>query len=150
MAVVPARTTSMCRECKWGTTHGGQMCREGTCNTGWISKHYQQAIIWSKPHYSIGPPPSLTPIDTGEVLRTIYRIAGNFHMVQNFEVFADRLAAVKIRTVKIWLVRYTCMRMVCARAKIKTMKFLLKGWQTITRNFAPAKISHSTVNSLKH
>ena len=27
-----------------------------------------------------------------------YRIVGNFHMVQNFTVFADRSAAVKIRT----------------------------------------------------
>ena len=27
-----------------------------------------------------------------------YHIAGNFHMVQNFAFFADRLAAAKIRT----------------------------------------------------
>ncbi len=30
----------------------------------------------------------------------LYRIAGNFHMVQNFAFFADRLGAVKIRTAK--------------------------------------------------
>ena len=29
----------------------------------------------------------------------IYRIAGNFRMVQNFAVFADRSASAKIRTV---------------------------------------------------
>ncbi len=29
-----------------------------------------------------------------------YRIAGNFHMVQIFAVFADRLGATKIRTAK--------------------------------------------------
>ena len=30
-----------------------------------------------------------------------YRIVGNFHMVQNFTVFADRSATVKIKTTKI-------------------------------------------------
>ena len=30
--------------------------------------------------------------------RTLYHIAGNFRMVQNFADFTDRLAAAKIRT----------------------------------------------------
>ena len=40
-------------------------------------------------------------IDAIQNLRILYRIAGNFRMVQNFALFADGLATVKVRTAKV-------------------------------------------------
>ena len=51
-----------------------------------------------------------------------YRIAGNSRMVQIFAVFADRAAAAKIRTAKLWTVHVRIVRMRSDRAKIKTTK----------------------------
>ena len=95
-------------------------------------------------------------------------IAGNFCMVQDFTFLADRSAAAKIRTARIWIGDensdvialhvhvYSIMRTPyygAARSqrpclvtrKLKPQNFLLKGWQKIPWIFAPAKISRYTV-----
>ena len=65
---------------------------------------------------------------------TRYLIAGNFHMVQNFAVFVDRSAAAKIRTMKFLSLssaNYGLSVGVSHQStsvKLRTTKFLLKGW----------------------
>ena len=70
-------------------------------------------------------------------------------MVQNFTFFADRSAAAKIKTAKIWtggeIVIKHCGAMSAQRWRSVTRK--LKGWQSIPRKFAPMKISRYTVLS---
>ena len=79
----------------------------------------------------------------------MYRVAGTFRMVQNFAVFADRSAATKIRTTNFSSACFMDYWWVWSRqsasAKLRTTKFLLKGWEAIPRNFAPAKISRYTI-----
>ena len=48
-------------------------------------------------------------------------------MVQTFALFADRSAAAKIRTAKLWMVHVCIVRMRSDRAKIKTTKISSKG-----------------------
>ena len=75
----------------------------------------------------------------------VYRIAGNFRMVQNFTLFVDRSAVAKVRTTKYWMA--STVRMwwwVCARKR----KFLLRGWQAISQNF-PAIRYHALTFPLR-
>ena len=62
-------------------------------------------------------------------------------MVQNFAVFADRSASVKIKTVKIAASLHISI-VLCVRAP---RKFLWKPSDAIPQNFAPVKISRYTV-----
>ena len=76
----------------------------------------------------------------------LYRIAGNFRVVQNFAFFVDRSATAKKRTAKFWigrnarvLIHHTMARHARSMQKLKPWKFLLKRWQAILRKFAPPK-----------
>ena len=53
-----------------------------------------------------------------------YRIAGKFHMVQNFAVFADRLAAMKIRTANFSSASYGLLGCMLLHAHIIATKWL--------------------------
>lgn len=69
-------------------------------------------------------------------------MAGNFLMVLNFAIFADRSTATKIRTTKFWTsgeIVTSKMRKCAKTRKLKLRNFVSKDWQAIPRNFALAK-----------
>ena len=78
----------------------------------------------------------------------IYRIAGNFRVVQNFAVFAYRLISVKIKTAKIAASAIFIVplppRARTGTTKIKTLKISSGALRGDSMKFCPAKISHYT------
>ncbi len=60
-----------------------------------VGSHNAPSLIWTGIEY-----PSFGRNVIKIFGQFVYRIAGNFRMVQNFAFFADRLGATKIRTAK--------------------------------------------------